>query len=158
MGRRLSYSPPRRTLGEGAGGVAARVAFRGRHLGRSARPRATGTPFVVLCGAMSDEERRARRELDLALGMLCQGMDAVFGAAHPAASIGEAAADFNTLLDRARRLFPESELIGTLRPLTPEHELVTLVTRVSTLKGAVRLCVSYDNSEAHRCGPAPATS
>jgi hypothetical protein len=103
---------------------------------------------------MSDEHRRARREIDLALAMLCQGIDTAFATADPGAAIGDAAVDFNTLLDRARELFPESELIGTLRSLTPQQELVTLVTRVSTLKGAVRVCVSYDSADPQPCGPA----
>jgi hypothetical protein len=117
-------------------------------------PAADAAHHVFLWGsAMSEEQRRARREIDLALAMLCQRMDAVFAGADPSASIGEAAEDFNTLLHRARHVFPESDLIATLRPLTPQHELVTLVTRVSTLKGAVRLCVSYDRTDPQPCGP-----
>ena len=55
----------------------------------------------------------------------------------PAMSIGNAAGDFNSLLTIAREVFPDSGIIRTLKPLDPDDHLITLITRVASLRGAI---------------------
>jgi hypothetical protein len=77
-----------------------------------------------------------RREVRLAVHALLDTLD-LFRDADPTALIDDAAHDFNLVLDAANRAFPESMIIKALRPLDGRAALITLVTRLSTLKGAV---------------------
>ena len=51
--------------------------------------------------------------------------------------IRDAADDFNVILTTAKRAFPDSSTVQSLRPLDADTPLITLVTRVSTLRGAI---------------------
>jgi hypothetical protein len=55
----------------------------------------------------------------------------------PTAPIGSAADDFNSLLTIAKEVFPESGILRTLRPLSPEDHLITLITRVASVRGSI---------------------
>lgn len=55
---------------------------------------------------------------------------------NPDAPIRGAADDFNALLNRAQKAFPESRTIAEMGGLLGGANLVTLVTRLSVLKAA----------------------
>ena len=61
----------------------------------------------------------------------------LFRETDPTAVINDAADDFNLILLTAKRAFPDSSTVQALRPLDPATPLITLVTRVATLRGAV---------------------
>jgi len=61
----------------------------------------------------------------------------MFRDSDPTMTINEAADDFNLILSSAKRAFPESLTVQSLKPLDPATPLITLVTRVATLRGAV---------------------
>ena len=61
----------------------------------------------------------------------------LFRETDPTAVIDDAADDFNLILSTAKRAFPDSATVQSLRPLDAASPLITLVTRVATLRGAV---------------------
>lgn len=77
-----------------------------------------------------------RREVRQSVYALLDRLE-LFRDADPSSPLGEAAADFNRLLEAAKRAFPDSDTIRALRPLTAADWLVTMVTRLATLKGAI---------------------
>ncbi len=63
---------------------------------------------------------------------------------NPEMVIDDAADDFNLILRAAKAAFPASETVQALRPLDPGQPLISLMTRVSTLKGAVDAAVASE--------------
>lgn len=59
------------------------------------------------------------------------------GGVEPTTSVRNAAGDFNSLLSMARKVCPDSGIIRTLKPLSPDDHLITLITRVASLRGAM---------------------
>jgi hypothetical protein len=78
----------------------------------------------------------AKVEVQQAVYALIEGLE-LFRDADPTAPIADAAYDFNWILDVAKQAFIHSSTIEFLQPLRSADPLVTLVTRVATLKGAI---------------------
>jgi len=89
--------------------------------------------------ARKPDGEHLRREVEQALSALLHmldGLDRSWGV-DPLMSIRNAAGDFNSLLTIAREVFPDSGIIRTLKPLDPDDHLITLITRVASLRGAI---------------------
>lgn len=89
--------------------------------------------------ASKPDSEHLRREVEQALNTLLHMLDRLdlWWRVDPAMPIREAAGDFNSLLTIAREVYPNSGIIRTLRPLNPDDHLITLITRVASLRGAV---------------------
>src|SRR5678816_1187931 len=83
-------------------------------------------------GEMTDAKLEVRHAVYTLLTTL-----ELFRETDPTAVINDAADDFNLILFTAKRAFPDSAMVQALRPLDPDTPLITLVTRVATLRGAV---------------------
>jgi hypothetical protein len=89
--------------------------------------------------ASKPEWEHLRREVEQALNTLLYLLDRLenWSRVDPAMPIRDAARDFNAMLSIARQVFPGSGIIRTLQPLDPDDHLVTLITRVASLRGAI---------------------
>jgi hypothetical protein len=89
--------------------------------------------------ASKPEWEHLRREVEQALNTLLHLLDRLelWSRVDPTMPIRNAADDFNALLTMAKEVFPDSGIIRTLQPLDPDDHLITLITRVASLRGAI---------------------
>ena len=81
---------------------------------------------------MTDAKREVRRAVYTLLTTL-----EMFRESDPTVGINDAADDFNLILSTAKRAFPDSPTVQSLRLVDADTPLITLVTRVAALRGAV---------------------